>query len=56
MLFFPPAPQPHTPPLNTGTPDFASSAALLSNAPGPRDDLEALGYSLVELALGDLPW
>ncbi|KAL4436953.1 hypothetical protein ABPG75_004092 [Micractinium tetrahymenae] len=39
-----------------GTPDFAASAALAGCRPGLRDDLEALGYTLLELALGDLPW
>ena len=39
-----------------GTPDFASTRALLSGWPGLVDDLEALGYTLVELLLGELPW
>jgi len=39
-----------------GTPDFSASAVLRSQYPGPRDDLEALGYTLLELALGELPW
>lgn len=32
-----------------GTPDYASSAALRGFAQGPRDDLESLAYSLLEL-------
>lgn len=39
-----------------GTPDFAASGVLGSARPGLRDDLEALGYTLVELVLGELPW
>lgn len=39
-----------------GTPDFAASAVLAGQRPGLRDDLEALGYTLLELALGDMPW
>eukprot|EP00887_Chlorella_sp_A99_P001032 scaffold14.g1032.t1 len=39
-----------------GTPDFASLASLLGSVPGPRDDLESLGYTLLELALRELPW
>jgi hypothetical protein len=39
-----------------GTPDFAATAALHSQRPGLRDDLEALGYTLLELSLGTVPW
>jgi hypothetical protein len=39
-----------------GTPDYASSAALMGMRPGPGGDLEALGFTLLELALGELPW
>lgn len=39
-----------------GTPDFAAAAVLTGQRPGLRDDLEALGYTLLELALGELPW
>ncbi len=39
-----------------GTPDFAATAALLGGRTGLRDDCEALGYALLDLALGDIPW
>jgi hypothetical protein len=39
-----------------GTPDYASSAALLGRRTGYRDDCEALGYTLLELCLGEMPW
>jgi serine/threonine protein kinase len=39
-----------------GTPDYASIQALQGYEQGPRDDLESLGYVLLEMALDDLPW
>ncbi|KAK2158871.1 hypothetical protein LSH36_162g03098 [Paralvinella palmiformis] len=39
-----------------GTPRFISLHAHLGHEEGPRDDLEALGYILVYLARGRLPW
>ncbi|PSC69337.1 microtubule-actin cross-linking factor isoforms 1 2 3 5 [Micractinium conductrix] len=39
-----------------GTPDFAASVALEGRRPGQADDLEALAYTLVELAAGQVPW
>ncbi|MEW5299257.1 MAG: hypothetical protein WDW36_002290 [Sanguina aurantia] len=39
-----------------GTIDFASSSALRGRCQGPRDDLEGLLYTLLEIFLGVLPW
>lgn len=39
-----------------GTPDFASATSLRGTSPSPRDDLEALGFTLLELTVGGLPW
>jgi serine/threonine protein kinase len=39
-----------------GTPRFISVHAHLSHEEGPRDDLEALGYIIIYLARGRLPW
>jgi serine/threonine protein kinase len=39
-----------------GTPSFASLAALLGVRQLPKDDLEALGYVIVWLLRGSLPW
>jgi len=39
-----------------GTPRFISVHAHLSHEDSPRDDLEALGYILLYLAKGALPW
>ena len=39
-----------------GTPDYSSKSSLLGTRQGPSDDLESLGFSLLELVLGDLPW
>ena len=39
-----------------GTPKFASRNALMGHEQSMRDDVEALGYVLVYLALGRLPW
>lgn len=39
-----------------GTPDYASSVALMSMRPGPGGDVEALGFTLLEFELGELPW
>src|SRR6202167_4144965 len=35
---------------------IGSSLAERTVAPAPRDDIESLGYSLLHLASGDLPW
>ena len=35
---------------------IGSSVTEWSIAPAPRDDIEFLGYSLLHLASGDLPW
>lgn len=40
----------------TGTPDFASLHAHRGCSQSRRDDLEALGYMLVALLQGQLPW
>lgn len=39
-----------------GTPSFASLAALLGMRQFPKDDLESLGYVIVWLLRGKLPW
>lgn len=39
-----------------GTPDYASIQALRNHHQTPRDDLESLGYALLELTTGDVPW
>ena len=39
-----------------GTPDYAASRVLRGATPTPLDDLEALGYLLVEMWRGELPW
>ncbi|KAL6757920.1 kinase-like domain-containing protein [Haematococcus lacustris] len=39
-----------------GTPDYASLASLRSARQGPRDDLESLCYSMLEMLHGHLPW
>eukprot|EP00359_Climacostomum_virens_P006132 CAMPEP_0204911132 /NCGR_PEP_ID=MMETSP1397-20131031/9537_1 /ASSEMBLY_ACC=CAM_ASM_000891 /TAXON_ID=49980 /ORGANISM="Climacostomum Climacostomum virens, Strain Stock W-24" /LENGTH=497 /DNA_ID=CAMNT_0052081577 /DNA_START=1432 /DNA_END=2926 /DNA_ORIENTATION=- len=39
-----------------GTPSFASLAALLGMSQFPKDDLEALGYVIIWLLRGALPW
>ena len=39
-----------------GTPRFISVHAHLSHEEAPRDDLEALGYIIIYLARGSLPW
>ncbi|KAG1672213.1 hypothetical protein FOA52_002914 [Chlamydomonas sp. UWO 241] len=39
-----------------GTIDYAASRSLRSMHQGQGDDLESLGYSLLEMWLGDLPW
>lgn len=39
-----------------GTPSFASLAALLGMSQFPKDDLEALGYVIIWLLRGKLPW
>jgi serine/threonine protein kinase len=39
-----------------GTPSFASLSALLGVRQLPKDDLEALGYVIVWLLRGSLPW
>jgi serine/threonine protein kinase len=44
------------PSLFLGTPDYASREQLLSHRLGPRDDLEALGYTLVSLFVGKRQW
>jgi hypothetical protein len=37
-----------------GTPDYASTRGLLNKYQGPCDDLEALGFCLLELWQGQL--
>jgi len=39
-----------------GTPSFASLSALLGMTQYAKDDLEALGYSIIWLIRGSLPW
>jgi serine/threonine protein kinase len=39
-----------------GTPSFASLSALLGVTQFPKDDLEALGYCIIWLIRGRLPW
>ena len=39
-----------------GTPYFCSRNALVGLRPSRRDDLEALGYVMVFLSVGSLPW
>ena len=39
-----------------GTPDYASHRALRGLPQRPQDDLESLGYTFLELYLGELPW
>eukprot|EP00798_Chlamydomonas_sp_ICE-L_P011918 gene11918-15020_t len=39
-----------------GTPDYASTNALLCCRQGPRDDLESLAYGMYELWHGQLDW
>ena len=39
-----------------GTPDYASSHSLRGGKVGTADDMESLGYTLLELHAGDLPW
>lgn len=39
-----------------GTPLFASINCQQGNAQSRRDDLESLAYTIIYLALGDLPW
>lgn len=39
-----------------GTPSFASLTALLGSTQFPKDDLESLGYVIVWLLKGCLPW
>ena len=36
-----------------GTPDYASISALNGRRQGARDDIESLGYSLLEMYLGE---
>ena len=36
-----------------GTPDYASIRALQGFRQGARDDIESLGYSLLEMFLGE---
>lgn len=40
----------------TGTPQFASTHALLGMEQSRRDDIHALGYVVAFLLRGDLPW
>eukprot|EP01064_Diplonema_japonicum_P030230 TRINITY_DN5080_c0_g1_i1.p1 TRINITY_DN5080_c0_g1~~TRINITY_DN5080_c0_g1_i1.p1 ORF type:complete len:300 (+),score=33.86 TRINITY_DN5080_c0_g1_i1:56-901(+) len=40
----------------SGSPDFASTNAHSGHAQSRRDDIEALGYILLYLTLGRLPW
>jgi hypothetical protein len=44
------------PSLSTGTIPYASDRALLNQCRVEADDLESLGYSLLELEIGFLPW
>lgn len=39
-----------------GTPDYASMSGLYEDSLGPKDDMEALAYTLLFLWLGRLPW
>eukprot|EP01023_Acetabularia_acetabulum_P067277 TRINITY_DN9241_c0_g1_i7.p1 TRINITY_DN9241_c0_g1~~TRINITY_DN9241_c0_g1_i7.p1 ORF type:complete len:360 (+),score=41.32 TRINITY_DN9241_c0_g1_i7:160-1239(+) len=39
-----------------GTPDYASDNSLRGRLQGYKDDIEQLGYTMLELLLGDLPW
>ncbi|KAK9826007.1 hypothetical protein WJX74_004935 [Apatococcus lobatus] len=39
-----------------GTPDYASSACLHEKKAFPKDDLESLVYTLLEMWNGELPW
>eukprot|EP00891_Asterochloris_glomerata_P002957 jgi/Astpho2/2957/fgenesh1_pg.00051_%23_2_t len=39
-----------------GTPDYASTGQLLYRCCTPKDDLESLAYTLLEVCLGSLPW
>lgn len=39
-----------------GTPDYSSSDALRGRRQSYKDDMESLGYTLLEMWLGDLPW
>lgn len=49
----PPSCSAHTPACPA---DFASIASLRGFMPGPADDLEAVGYALLQLVLGRAPW
>jgi len=40
----------------SGTPAYSSVVAMSTNIPLPWDDLESLGYTLLSLAKGKLPW
>eukprot|EP01024_Parvocaulis_polyphysoides_P024363 TRINITY_DN22328_c1_g1_i1.p1 TRINITY_DN22328_c1_g1~~TRINITY_DN22328_c1_g1_i1.p1 ORF type:complete len:358 (-),score=40.80 TRINITY_DN22328_c1_g1_i1:216-1289(-) len=39
-----------------GTPDYASENSLRGKLQGYKDDIEQLGFTMLELILGDLPW
>lgn len=36
--------------------DFASLRSLRAISASPADDVEAIGYSLLQMWLGDMPW